>query len=332
MEILMEPRWDEVEFTRLKQALETSIKGRESSARSIAYVAFAKLLYGDNHIFSIPNTGTLESTEDLSMEDMKAYYQNIVPKKASFHVVGDVAAPRVKKALTIFDVWSGNEAIVPKYSLPEDPLKDEIYFVDVPGAKQSVLYIGKIALSVEDKDANKLDFSNEILGVGSSGRLTQVLRIEKGYTYGAFSFVIKKKEKSPFIIGSSVRSNATLPSLEIIKEIVENYAQDFGDAEVEITKNKILKDNTRAYESYAAKLNMLKNMSKYNKKANFIEEEQKELIAMTLEEYRVIIDKYLKETDLVYVIVGDKETQFEEIIKFGKKITELDRKGNLVVN
>ena len=329
-EILLEPRWDEVEFMRLKQALETNLKGRESSARSIAYVAFIKLLYGDNHIFSVPNTGTLESTEALSMEDMKAYYQYLTPKKASFHVVGDVTESQVKEGLTIFDTWKGDEVIVPDYSLPQDPLRDEIYFVDVPGAKQSVLYIGKIALSAEDKDANKLDFSNEILGAGSSGKLTQVLRIEKGYTYGAFSFVIKKKEKSPFIIGSSVRSNATLQSLEIIKEIVENYADDFGEEEVAITKNKILKDNTRAYESYGAKLNMLKNISKYNKKANFIEEEQKELIAMTLDDYRTIIHKYMQEPDLIYVIVGDKETQLEEIKKFGKKITELDSKGKPV--
>ena len=73
-----------------------------------------------------------------------------------------------------------------------------LYFVDVPDAKQSVVYIGKLALSGTDKNSNNLDFTNEILGGGSSGKLFQTLRIGKGYTYGAYSNITSRQAVSPF--------------------------------------------------------------------------------------------------------------------------------------
>ena len=255
--------------------------------------------------------------------------EGLTPEGSSFHIAGDISSDEAMKTLKTFNDWKGNATEIPSYNTPKQPLRNQVFFVDVPGAKQSVLYIGKIALSGNDSDANKLDFANEVLGGGSSGKLTQILRIEKGYTYGAFSFVIKKKEQSPLIIGTSVRSNATLKSLDIIKDIVNDYEEDFTEEEVELTKNKILKGRTMAYEGLSDKLELLETMSKYNKNDDFLEEEQNELIAMSLADYHRIIDTYMQEEDLVYIIVGDKETQWEEVIEFGKTVTELDVHGNL---
>jgi zinc protease len=175
-----------------------------------------------------------------------------------------------------------------------------------------------------------LDFANEILGGGSSGRLFQTLRIQKGYTYGASSGVPSRKEVAPFTISSSVRSNATLPSLEIIKEMVANYGANFTEKEVQLTKNKVVKANTRAFESLNAKLGILTNIDKYGKPLNYIDAEQQILAAMELTDFQDMIDAYMQEDKMVYVVVGDKATQFEEVKKLGKKVVELDIFGNVV--
>lgn len=110
--------------------------------------------------------------------------------------------------------------------------------------------------------------------------------------------------------------------------MVSNYEKGFSKTEVELTKNKILKANTRSYESLGAQLGMLRSISKYNKSHSFIEEDQKELVNMSLEDYKAIISKYLNEEDMIYVVVGDKATQFEEVKKLGKTVIELDIHGN----
>jgi zinc protease len=191
-----------------------------------------------------------------------------------------------------------------------------------------VIYVGNIALTGNDPNSNNLEFANEVLGGGSSGKLFQTLRIEKGYTYGASSFVNKSKEKGPFAVVTSVRSNATLPSLQIIKTMLGEYANTFTEKEVAITKNKILKSNTLAYESFGAKLGLLREISKYGKSAKFIEDDQQELMSMTLPDFKAIINQYMKESGMIYLIVGDKATQLQEVTQLTGKVIELDSQGN----
>ncbi|MCH2193065.1 insulinase family protein [Kordia sp.] len=51
-----------------------------------------------------------------------------------------------------------------------------------------MIYAGQLALSQVDPMYNNLEYTNQILGGGSSGRLFQTLRIEKGYTWSLFIF------------------------------------------------------------------------------------------------------------------------------------------------
>ncbi|MGY0392504.1 M16 family metallopeptidase [Bizionia sp. KMM 8389] len=327
-EILLEPRWDNAEFKRLKSSLETSLKDREANPNAIANLAYNKLLYGENHPFSTPGSGNLESVKNISISDLKAYYENLVPEHATFHFAGALSQEEALNTLEILNDWKGKAPVIPEFELPTENNKNIVYFIDVPNSKQSVLKIGKLAVSSTNSNANKLDFANEILGGGSSGRLFQTLRIEKGYTYGAYSGVGNSLEVSPFTVRSSVRANATLKSLNIIKDMLNSYADDFSDSDVELTKNKLLKANTRAFESLGAKLNILKNISKYGYSADYIEKKQSELIAMTLADYKQVINTYLDESEMIYVIVGDKATQWDAVKKLGKEVVELDIYGN----
>lgn len=330
-EILLEPRWDEKEFARLKQALETRLKGSEANPRSIAYNNFMKLLYGEDHIFSLPVAGTQEAAAKMTVEDLKSFYAtNISASEASIHVAGFVTKDDVLDAFSgIDDKWKSKAVAQQGYSINEDKNGGNLYFIDVPNAKQSVIYLGKLSLSMMDDDYNNLSFANEVLGGGASGMLFQTLRIEKGYTYGFYSSIMQNKEISPFISYGSVRANVTKASLEIIEDMIGSYGANFGEEDMEITKNKVLKENTRAYESLNAKLNILRNISRYDRSMKFLEESQNELVKMTLEDFKSTIDQYIVEDEMTYVIVGDKATQLSEVQSLGKgPVIELDIYGN----
>jgi zinc protease len=317
----------------LKQALETSLKGREANPTSLAFTNFTKLVYGDEHILGFPTNGTLETITDITLDDLKAYYDNNLSSSlASIHVVGFVDQGRVKNAFQGIDAnWKSKEVEIPEYELPENTQAGKLYFIDVPDAKQSVIFLGRLALSGEDPDFNNLDYANEILGGGSSGKLFQTLRIEKGYTYGAYSSLRQYSEVSPFYAYSSVRANATKESMGIIIDMIKNYGPNYSENDVEVTKNKILKANTRKYESLNAKLGILRDLSKFDKSLNYLEEDQKELISLTLEDYKRVIDQHIKDDLMVYLVVGDKATQLSELNKLGLgEAIELDLKGNVI--
>lgn len=328
-EMILEPRWDETEFNRLKQELLTSLKGREANPTAIAAINFSKLLYGENHPYGIPTNGTLETAENITLEDVKAFYKNLSPKATSFHVVGSIDQAKVSNTLSSLEKnWTGDTITMPAMEITTNDIAGNLYFIDVPNAKQSVLYIGNVSLSTNDPAAQKLDYANEILGGGSSGRLFQTLRIEKGYTYGAYSYLPNRMDKGAFTITSSVRANATLPSLEIIEDMVKEYGPGFTQEDVELTKNKIVKANTRAFESFRAKIGLLSNISKYDKPLNYVDKEQALLANMTLEDFKATINKHIAENAMVYLVVGDKATQLSEVKKLGKNVIELDIYGN----
>lgn len=275
--------------------------------------------------------GTMESAQAITIADLQAYYSQLAPENASFHVVGSITKPEVQQTLQDFSAsWKNASPEIANDEIQPEGEGGKLYFIDVPDAKQSVILIGKLVLSGEDSDAAKLNFANEILGGGSSGKLFQTLRIEKGYTYGAYSGISDNLEVSPFYIRTSVRANATLSSLEIIEEMVQNYAADFGAEEVKLTQNKLLKENTRAYESLGAKLGILREISKYGKDPSYIEDMQEELMEMKEEDFKEVINEYLSEYEMIYVVVGDKATQLEEVKKLGKPVVELDIHGNKI--
>jgi len=319
-EILMEPRWDEQEYKRLKQALETRLKGSEANPTSVASNTFSKLVYGDKHIMGISSRGTLETVGNITLDDLKSYYSdNLSASLAAVHVTGFIDKDRVVKSFESLDQrWEAKEISKPVYNMPENSVAGNLYFIDVPNSKQSVIMLGRLTLSGSDPDYPRLDFANEILGGGSSGQLMQILRIEKGYTYGAYSFIQKNREVSPFIAYSSVRSNATKSSMEIIVDLLENYSVDFTESDVETTQTKILKGNTRAYESMNAKLAIIRDISKYGKSMKYVEEEQDVLMSMTLADFQSVIDTYLPEDQMTYVVVGDGASQLQEVNQLGK--------------
>jgi zinc protease len=318
-EILLEPRWDVAEYERLKQELETGLKDRESNPNAIAGLVSNRLLYGDAHIFGIPVSGTVETAGRITLEDLKRYFsENFSPSIARFHIVGDVGKDRVMKALSDLESkWPSKEVSFPEYSVPTENKGGKVYFIDIPNAQQSIIFIGKLVLSAKDEDFNNLNYANLVIGGGSSGRLFQLLRIEKGYTYGAYSYIGSTLEIAPFQAYTSVRNNITLESLRLMRGLLEDYKSTFTEKEMEVTKNKVIKDNTRAFESLNAKLGMLFRMSKYDLPADFIDREQNELISMTLEDFHAIIDKYMNEDEMFYLVVGNGQTQLQRMADLG---------------
>jgi zinc protease len=331
-EVLTSPRWQDADFERVKSAALTSIKGREASPNSIAALSFNKLLYGDGHPLGIPQAGTRATVDRINMDDLKAFHTKLLGSPVRMHVTGSMEKDRAVGALRgIADVFNVSDAARPAYDIPAQNNAGKVFFIDVPDSKQSVIIIGKLTLASTDENANKLDFTNEKLGGGISGDLAQVLRIEKGYTYGAVSVMLNGKEVQPFRAQTRVRANATQPSLEIMKDMIGQYGEKFAQADVEMTQLKLVKENARAFEALNAKRGLLRAISKYGKSKTFVEDDQKELMAMKVADFKRIAGRYMREPEMTYVIVGDKATQLGPVTEFADgTVTELDIYGNVV--
>jgi len=313
-EILLEPRWDEEEFARIKIKTINEIKRSDANPNVVAGRVYNKILYGKNHIFSYPTSGTVASVEALTIEDLKAfYYKNFSPSISNFHIVGAITEADSKNNLaSLGEKWKAKEVIIPSYSIDNNRDKASLYFVDIPGAKQSIINIGYISMARTDKDFYPAEVMNYKLGGSFSGNVNLILREEKGYTYGARTGFNGSKIKGTFKASSSVRTNTTGESVSIFKEEITDYKKGVSQEDLDFTKNALIKSNARRFETQFSLLGMLQEMSTYNLPADYIAKEEAFISAMTLEQHKQLANKYLDETKMAYVVIGDAATQFSQ--------------------
>ena len=333
-EIITQPRWDVTEFDRLKQAAISNIKQRNANPNAIAGNVFYKMLYGNDHIFSKPATGTLKSVESITLEDLKQYHKaNFSPTVASFHIAGDITRERVYESLkSVEKSWSPVKVEFPQYNLPKAPEKAQICFVDVPDAKQSVLMIGSLAMARNNPDYFPATFVNYKLGDGSGSKLFEVLRLEKGYTYGAYSFFMPRAVPGPFVASSSVQSKFTLESVKLFNEILTSFGTEYSAEELEITRNATIRSNAGKFETINSLMGMLQEISSFNLPPDFIKQEEMKADKITLDEAKAIYSRYIRPDKMVYVVVGDARTQFDRLKEAGLGEPLLvDIEGNPVV-
>ena len=323
-EILLEPRWDSTEFSLAKSRTRNRILQSEAQPKSVASNQFYKLLYGPDHIFGYNALGTKESIDKISLEDLKAYYnKNISPSVTKIQIAGNISKEQALAALKPLEKeWKTKEVTFNDYVLPENPEQSKIYFVDIPGSSQSVIYIGYLALSRNNPDYVRTNFINYRLGGSFTSIFNQILREQKGYTYGASSYLTEQEITGPFIATTSVRSDATFEAVKIFKEEMEKYRNGISEEDLQYIKDCMIRSNALRFETNEALVNMLYTKDKFGLKDDYIKQEEVIMKNMTQQEHKSIAEKYIIPDKMYYVVVGDAATQMDKLeeIGFGKPI------------
>lgn len=318
-EMLLEPRWDAEEFALAQNRVINNLKRQKSNPNALASELFNEKVYGSGHVFAASSSGTLESVPAITLENLKEFYTaNLTPSVASFHIAGQIGKEKVVKSLNgLVSKWPAKEVEFPVYPVPEPLLKSEIIVVDVPGAKQSVIRIGSLALAQSDPDYFAATVMNDHLGGNFLSLVNQVLREQKGFTYGAGTSFSGSYIPGPFTASSMVRSSATLESLQIFKSLMESYRNGIPEEELAKTQSYLIKSYAQNFETLGALTGMLADISMYNLPVDYVKGEQETIRNMTVDQHKALAQKYIDPNRMYYVIAGDATTQAAQLKALG---------------
>ena len=143
------------------------------------------------------------------------------------------------------------------------------------------------------------------------------LRVNKGYTYGVRSSFNGSADRGTFGVRSSVRSNVTLESLTIIRDIVNNFGPKFTDENLATMKEALLRGQALKNETLSDKLNMVSEISSYGYSDDYRTQNAKRINAMTLADFKALADNYLRPDAMFYLVVGDAQTQLGRLKDLG---------------
>jgi len=316
-EMLFEPRWDAEEFSLLKSKLIQQITQAEGNPNSIAAREAAKLTFPAEHVFSHAGYGPKELLEAVSLDDLKAFHAaHYNLSHAQLRIVGSVSD---KYKIPFVAKQNDQELELAALKIPIMNTVDasKIYFYDIPDAKQSVLSLSRPSLSAVDSDFPLATAINFPLGGIYTSKLMSSLRVDKGYTYGIRSRFDGDKDIGQFLVGSSVRTNVTKESIELIRDILANYGPDFSEEELVTMKDALLKGQALKSETNTDKLALLGEISAFGFSPDYRAQNAKAINAMSLEDFKALAAKYIRPDAMNYLVVGDAATQAKRLEELG---------------
>lgn len=307
-DVIVNPTFPQKEFDRLKQQRLTSLIQQRDRAATIASLAYNRIIYGDAHPYGINSSGTEESINKLSVEDLAGFYKSYYrPNNATLIIVGDAKLkPVVQRLEKLFASWK-SESVSPVRLTPPQPLtKRTVYLIDKPGAPQSEIRIGFPAVARNTPDFFAITVMNRVLGGQFSSRLNMNLREKHGYTYGARSGFSFNKQPGPFTASAGVTASKTDSSLiQFFYEIDRTFAEGITAEELQFVKKGLTGNFALNFETPAQIAGALQNIVLYNLPENYFETYLQNINAVTLDDVRRVSKKYLDTSKMAVVVVGD---------------------------
>jgi zinc protease len=332
-EILLEPRWDEAELARIKDETVENLNRQSVNPGSVANNVFSKLVYGENSILGKNTLGTQESVPNISMEDLRGFYEaNFSPSVSFITIAGDItAAEAVELFRPLEEAWPAKDVAAAAYPEPTPQAGTALYFVDIPGSRQSQIFVGHLGIPRTHPDYYATSVMNYQLGGSFNGVLNMILREEKGFTYGAGSNFTGGQYPGVFRGASSVQATATRESVEIFRDEIARYREGISEQDLEFTKNAMILSNARRFETLGALLSMLNQIATYDMPFDYVLQEEAVCRNMTLEQHRELAQQYLDPDRMIYLVVGDAATQLAPLAGLGLgDPIQLDVNGNPV--
>ncbi len=330
---LFEPKFDKTEFELEKKRQGDAITQAQMSAATLASNLFAKLLYGKNNVISVPVDGTSTSLASITLEDVKAYYdQTMNSQIMSVSICGDVSKDEIMKGMGFMnDIKSKAQK---RYDIVEKPVieKTKIYFCDKKGAAQSEIRAGYVAFAYEPfGDLFRSNIMNYSFGGAFNSRLNYSMREIHGWTYGCRSSFSGGKFAGPFEFSGGFKANTTDSALiEFFKIGTEFQQNGVTQEELNFTKNAISQADALKYEAPSQKLFFIKRIMDYGLDKDYVSKQMTILNSISKNDVDVLAKKNIPMDKMVVFVLGDKATNFEKIKKLGFDVIEIDNEGNEV--
>jgi len=325
-EKLMQPAFIESEFSRNKNnAIQGAINNKKD-AGYLASTAYRQLLQADN-IAGISSQGTEKSLGNITLGDVKAFYQQQVkPANSQLIVVSDLKEQALVKSLNVFSAWQGKgKSLVLSLAKP-DTKAGVIYLVNKDDAAQSAIRIGKRSITQDiSGEYYKSYLMNFPLGGAFNSRINLNLREDKGYTYGARSGFSADKFSGSFTASAEVRADATDKSIvEFVNEINSYRERGITAEELNFMRNAINQKDALKYETPRAKLGFLAQILEHDLTPSFVKERAEIVKTITIEEINALAGKHLNLAEMVMVVVGDAKTLKPQLEALGYEVVDYE--------
>ncbi|MDA9869346.1 insulinase family protein [Gammaproteobacteria bacterium] len=320
-EALINPTFPEKEIERIKKETLAGIIQEENRPASIAYRNIGKLLYGEEHPYGKPLTGSgiSETISSITRANiMDVHSRAINSAHLTFAVAGDIEMQELVDLLeSKFGDWSANsDSGLKTLTTVELPDNRTIYLIDKPNAQQSYIVAGQLLPPTATDEEIEIDYMNYAIGGSFTARLNMNLREDKSWSYGVRTRLGDAKGQRAMLVTAPVQTDKTSESMaEIVKEY-SDYLSTKPITQDELAKGKASKTLRLPgqFETLGALKGGVSGIVTYDRDLDYLNQLPALLDEPSLTQVQAKAQKYIKPNQWTWLIVGDL-SKIEEPIR-----------------
>jgi predicted Zn-dependent peptidase len=312
-DIVRNPAFGAADIERVRGQWLANIAQEKTQPVGLALRTLPPLLYGANHAYGIPftGTGTEASIAALTADDLRAYQRTwLRPDNVRILVAGDTTLAAIIPQLdAVFGNWQAPGTALPHKNVATVAAQAQprVFLIDRKDAPQSLIMAGLLAPSTRAPDNLALGVANGAFGGTFTSRLNMNLREDKRWAYGAQSMLMDAQGQRPVLFYAPVQTDKTAPSAaEVLKEArAVTGTRPLTAAEIAKVKEQRIRALPGGYETTGSVLGALNGIVEYGRPDDYVQTLKPRLEAITPEAAEAAFKAVIKPDALTWVIVGD---------------------------
>lgn len=317
-DMVLNPAFASDELEKYKKRQLAELEEQRADPDFLAQERLYSALYGSHPASVIaPTTASVQALGSSKLQQF--YRQYYLPNNALLGVAGDFDSKAMAALLEkYFGSWKGG-ALNPSLvgSVPA-PAAHGVYLVDRPDSVQTNILAGELTVPRNNPDYIPLQVMNHVLGGGTTGRLFMNLREEKGYTYGAYSYIPGDNYPRPLLANTEVRTAVTDGSMhELLGEINRLSTEPVPETELDESRHAMVASFALSLESDRELLDAWMRVKHNGLPVDYWDRYPAEVAKVTPQELQRVAKKYLASDRLQVVCVGNGKEIKDVIAKYG---------------
>jgi zinc protease len=305
-DVAQHPAFAKDEIERQRQQALSGMRVSYEDPEFLANLVFDRLVYGF-HPYGRPQAGTPETMAALTRDDLVAYHQKwFGANNAILAIVGDVTPEEAfAGAERAFGGWTKTTAETPKPIDPPPPTR-RVVVIDKPGAVQTEIRVGNLAIPRKNDDFMAMDLASKVLGGEGANRLHRVLRSERGLTYGASADFNALKQAGDIVAQTNTRSETTGETLRLmIDEVSKLLRERVGERELQGAQEYLTGSFPLTIETPSQIALQILNAVFFGLNMNDLQTYRERVNAVSVDDVQRVARSYLHPDKLTVVLVGD---------------------------
>lgn len=312
-EMLKDSVFPENEFDQLKRQVLASLESAKSQPQTIASTALQRHLipYPKGDVRYVPAIEEqIEGIQSVTLDQVKQFHaQYYGLAEGELAVIGDFDPESIQQQIAkLSRDWKSRKnyaRILRKYM----EVKPAASAFETPD-KANAMWMAGAAFRLKDSDPDypALAFGNYLLGQGMNSRLFARIRNKEGLSYGVGSqLIVGAEDDHSLFVAFAICAPENTPKVEASfkDEMKKILAEGFTAEEVEAGKKSWLQSRQVSRENDEELVSRLASRAYERRTMAFDAELEARVRALTPEQIRSVMAKYLDPAQLTYMRAGD---------------------------